>query len=317
MLVWSLATRAVAAKVPQPQAVTSVAWDGAARVAASGAGGTVSLIALPVPVIPDERLTRQPRLRPGRHGRRGRRPRRATVGHGQAHPAGDRHAAGRDDGQRDRVQRRAAGQPVVAVALSDGTVALLDGRKLTPLSPPFPVTTAKGPAASVAFSRDGTLLATGAADGNVRLYDVSDPAHPRRVATAPGTSGAVTAVAIAPDGATVATAGADGMVRLWLVTQAGGSGPRTLTAAGPALGGLGGKVAALAFSPDGTKLAAGAGKAVRLWDVTRPGQPGAARRRVDRVVRPGAVGRVQPGGHRPRRRHRRRERLAVERHRAR
>jgi WD40 repeat protein len=35
----------------------------------------------------------------------------------------------------------------------------------------------------VTFRRDAKVLATAADDGKVRLWDVSDPAHPRRLAT--------------------------------------------------------------------------------------------------------------------------------------
>src|SRR5262249_47038606 len=69
-----------------------------------------------------------------------------------------------------------AGGPLLAVAVSDGRVELLDGSTLAPVAPPLTVISAAGQAAeSVAFSPDGRLLATGADDGSVRLFDVSDP----------------------------------------------------------------------------------------------------------------------------------------------
>ena len=82
VLVWNTATRALTATLPQPQPVTTVAWDGAGRLAAADADGTVSLWTLPSPVL----LARQ-RVRFGRV-----------------------HSRWHHDGRR-RDQRRALGRP--------------------------------------------------------------------------------------------------------------------------------------------------------------------------------------------------------------
>ena len=58
-----------------------------------------------------------------------------------------------------------AGGPLLAVAVSDGTVQLLNGSTLAPVAPALPVISGPGAAESVAFSPDGRLLATGADDG--------------------------------------------------------------------------------------------------------------------------------------------------------
>ena len=270
VLVWNLATRAVTASVPQPQPVTSVSWDGADRVAAADADGTVALESLPTPVLAAGDAPAS--VSYSQDGKS------VAVGGSsvQLWATGSRTPLATrtlDAGTRASATAFSA-TGIVAAALSDGTVALLDGRTLHPTGDPFKVTggSAAGSqdaAQAVAFSRDGTLLATGAADGSVQLYNVSNPAHPVELAAVSGAGSAVSAVAFAPDGTSVAAAGADGTVRLWLV-----SGGRSLTPAGTADGAATGGPTGLAFSPDGKTLAVGgAGDTVLLWNVADPGHP--------------------------------------------
>ncbi|HEY2304898.1 MAG TPA: helix-turn-helix domain-containing protein, partial [Streptosporangiaceae bacterium] len=126
------------------------------------------------------------------------------------------------------------------------------------------LTSPAGAVDSEAFSRDGTTLATGSADGTVRVWDV---ATHRQITALTGPAGPVKAVAFSPHGTTLATGSADGTVRLWDVAT-----HRQITAlTGPA-----GPVTSLAASRDGSTLATGyADGAVRLWDLaTRRPIPG-------------------------------------------
>ena len=78
------------------------------------------------------------------------------------------------------------------------------------------------PVNAVAFAPDGGTLATGSADGTVILWDLTDPARPRRLGVPlAGHTGGVTSVAFAPDGRTLAIAGANGRTILWDVSSLG------------------------------------------------------------------------------------------------
>ncbi len=320
VLVWNLATRAVTATLDEPQPVTSVSWDGQNRIAASDADGMVALWPLPAPVLDTGNAPESVAYSPG----------------GATLAVGGTSVQLWDTATHKRLVTHSLPAQVtvnatafspagaaVAVALSNGTVALLNGRTLAPLGKPFTVITGPGTAESVAFSPDGALLATGADDGSLRLFDVANPAHPRQVARVSDSGDSVYTVAFAPDGTTVAAASVDDFVRLWHVTGAGSgagagsAGSAGLTRVGPALGGLASYAIGLAFSPDSEILAVGsADKTVRLWNVAQPGAPRPDRRAADRAVRLRLGGGVQPRRQDTGGRCHRRHRLAVERGRA-
>jgi WD40 repeat protein len=117
---------------------------------------------------------------------------------------------------------------------------------------------------SVAVSSHGHMLASGGLGGRVRLWDVTDPAHPRPLGQ-PFTStrgSFVEAVAFSSDGHTLASGNFDGTVRLWNVTDP--AHPRPLVQ--PLITSSGKPVLSVAFSPEGLALASGNGFA-QLWSL--------------------------------------------------
>jgi len=113
----------------------------------------------------------------------------------------------------------------------------------------------KASMASIAFSLDGSLLASGSGDHTIKLWDVRSRTL---VATLEGHSSYVMSVAFSPDGSLLASV-SNSTVKLWDVRS------RTLVAT---LEGHSSYVMSVAFSPDGSLLASGGSdKTVKLWDV--------------------------------------------------
>src|SRR5262245_33067325 len=108
---------------------------------------------------------------------------------------------------------------------------------------------------SVAFSPDGSRLASASVDRTVKLWDTSSG---RELHTLKGHKGDVVCVAFSPDGTRLASASEDQTVKLW--DAALGEELRTFK-------GHTSSVFGVAFSPDGTRLAsAGFDQTVKLWD---------------------------------------------------
>ncbi|GJP05400.1 hypothetical protein NJB18001_28460 [Mycobacterium marinum] len=122
----------------------------------------------------------------------------------------------------------------------------------------------QAPVNTVAISPDGHTLASGGENGNIQLWNLTDPAHPGPLGPPlQGHSAGVASVAFGPDGNTLASGSVDDTVRLWDVTDPAQPGPL-----GQPLTGHHGTVWSIAFGPDGHTLTTGSHDGtIRLWNL--------------------------------------------------
>jgi eukaryotic-like serine/threonine-protein kinase len=122
-------------------------------------------------------------------------------------------------------------------------------------------------ACCVAFDQSGKLVASGGADGQVRVWDIGTGLERLHFQAA---ASRVSAVAFSPDGKRIATGGLDCSINVWDAA----TGDRI-----SALPGHGKPVVHVAFNPDGTTLCSAAQDGTfKLWDVTS--QPGKSELRL-------------------------------------
>jgi WD40 repeat protein len=108
----------------------------------------------------------------------------------------------------------------------------------------------------------GTVMAFANMGSSGALYDISDPAQPRRLGTLPNDGGPLQRLAFSPDGTLVAAGTTDDVIRVWDVRDARNPQLRAV------LHGHTERVWGVAFAPDNRTLAtAGADRTVRVWDI--------------------------------------------------
>ncbi|KAK3995703.1 hypothetical protein QBC44DRAFT_319239 [Cladorrhinum sp. PSN332] len=110
---------------------------------------------------------------------------------------------------------------------------------------------------SVAFSHDGKQVASGSADGTIKIWDATSGSC---VKTLEGHGDSVRSVTFSYDGKQVASGSDDGTIKIWDATS--GSCVKTLE-------GHGDSVRSVTFSHDGKQVASGSDDGtIKIWDAT-------------------------------------------------
>ncbi|MET9226106.1 helix-turn-helix domain-containing protein [Lentzea sp. NPDC003310] len=108
----------------------------------------------------------------------------------------------------------------------------------------------------------GTVMAFANQGASGALYDISDPAQPRKLGSLPNEGGPLQRLAFSPDGTLVAAGTTDDVVRVWDVRDPRNPQVRAV------LHGHTERVWGVAFAPDNRTLATtGADRTVRVWDL--------------------------------------------------
>ncbi|MBE9227182.1 trypsin-like peptidase domain-containing protein [Phormidium sp. LEGE 05292] len=110
---------------------------------------------------------------------------------------------------------------------------------------------------SVAISPDGQIIASGLADGNIKLWNKNTGKELRVLA---GHSSTIDSLAISPDGQTLVSGSRDKTIKIWNIQT--GQLLHTLTETP-------GSIVSVAISPDGQMIAAGSveDKVIRIWNL--------------------------------------------------
>ena len=164
------------------------------------------------------------------------------------------------DGANSELSFGTGGMSGSISVISEATIRDVDGGKLRQtlsghdrrrlrLPPTAPAWT------TVAFSPDGNMVASGASDKMIILWDVKTGQPIRKLQ---GHEETVISIAFSPDGAQLASGSADATVRLWNVQT--GEPQQSLK-------GHASLVTSVAYSPDGKTIATASGQNVRLWRV--------------------------------------------------
>jgi WD40 repeat protein len=148
-----------------------------------------------------------------------------------------------------------------------GTIQVWD---LTPEKPKSLYTFQAGTTsiAALVFAPNGKTLTSGAADNQVRLFEIPPPNPIKEKYILQGHTAGILGLSYSPDGKLLASGSADATVRVWDTSVAGEPKERDK------LEGHEGGASAVAFSPDGRTLAVGTGKGpVLLWNTAGGAKP--------------------------------------------